>query len=696
MSSRKGTPSNGVSFALPDLPETPSSVFSGDRRPTILNSKRDKRDSNIRSNRALHRTPNHNHNAPINIDPYIDPYMSMNMTPDPDTNNNSDNDNSLMLLPPSQTITESLTGLALSTSKQLEQVWDEIGLSPEERADQLTDLLSTFRKACEEKVAAEHEVAENYKQMIVDYKNEIRITCAALKVPADDNLLKDDSAQSLQDEVYTLELALEDLRNLANTSRKELVELRDRLVEEHEALGVSLDDDWKDVESDLTVPRVEAFQGKVMEVEAIVATRTSAVVQLIRDSQELITTLRIDERDNIMDHKIVKSLVQSEDGSMHLVSKLSTEDCTGISAGTLQALTDRVSELHAEKRMRKAKLAEMGNVIGELWEKLHVPKEEQNEFASSIDGLGLDTLEKGEREIERLFALKEAMMGRLIVDARKRIGYLWEETNATEEQRAAFQGMHVHDETQLNDELLSKHEQYILVLERKLEQMKPLLDVIDKREAVIEERMMYEQFIKDPTRLQQRGAALTRQLMKEEKMSRRIKKDLPRYTDHLYRKLKEWAQAHEEAFLYKGEDYLMKISEQEEEWQHYKENQAQMKLQKKQQERTSYATKSSAGFQRKNVGSILSQSTSAPLQDKTNTKTGVEKGSKPRPLSRLRALSRGRVKAGDAADIGRAKSRPKAVIRARSKSKESTSRGNTSRGRGFFNSRTRAQPIGRP
>jgi len=621
--------------------------------------------------------------------------MNMNMTPDPDANNNSDNDDSLMLLPPSQTITESLTGLALSTSKQLEQVWDEIGLSPEERADQLTDLLSTFRKACEEKVAAEHEVAENYRQMIVDYKNEIRITCAALKIPADDNLLKEDSAQSLQDEVYTLELALEDLRNLANTSRKELEELRDQLVEEHEALGVSLDDGWKDVESDLTMPRVEAFQDKVKEVKVVVATRTSAVVQLIRDSQELINTLRIDERENVMDHKIMKSLVQSEDGSMQLVSKFSTEDCAGISAGTLQALTDRVSELHGEKRLRKAKLAQMGNVIGELWEKLHVPKEEQNEFASSIDGLGLDTLEKGEKEIERLFALKEAMMGRLIVDARKRIGSLWEETNATEEQRAAFRGMHVHDETMLNDELLSQHEEYILVLERKLEQMKPLLDVIDKREAVIEERMLYEQFIKDPTRLQQRGAALTRQLMKEEKMSRRIKKDLPKYTDHLDRKLKEWAQAHDEAFLYKGEDYLMKIRAQEEEWQHYKENQAQMKLQKKQQERTSYATKSSAGFQRKNVGSISSQS-SGPLQDKTNKKAGDEKGNKPRPLSRLRALSRGREKAGDAADIGRAKSRPRAVGRARSKSKEPSSRGNTSRGRGFFNSRMRAQPSGRP
>jgi protein regulator of cytokinesis 1 len=596
-------------------------------------------------------------------------------------------DNSLMILPPSQTISESLTALAHSTSKELERIWDEIGLSPDERADQLTDLLSSFRKACDDKVTSEREVAENYRQMIVDYKKEIRSTCTALKIPPDENLLKEDSGQTLQDEVYTLELALEDLRRAAITSKKELVQYRDQLMEDHEALGISMDEEWKDIESDLTQPRVKMFQDKVKEMETIVSTRTSAVIQLIRDSQELIDVLRIDPNKNLLDRKIMGSLFKDEnDGSIKIVSKFETDDCTGISAGTLQALTDRVRELHSEKRRRKSKLSEMGAVIGELWEKLHVPKEEQNAFAQSIDGLGLDTLEKGEKEIARLYALKEVMMGRLIVEARKKIESLWDQTNATDEQKAAFHGMHVNDESLLNDDLLSQHEEYIQSLEKKLEHMRPILEVIEKREAIIQERMEYEEFLKDPTRLQQRGSALTRQLMKEEKMSRRIKKDLPKYTDHLNKKLRDWACAHGEAFLYKGQDYLSLMKEQEDEWQEYKENQAQLKRQKKQQEKSF----TSGGFlpQKHTTSGV-------PLQDTTNNLCDIKTNqNKMRPLSRFRALSRGRDRTGKTNET-RAESRPRSIIRARSKSKGPVVRDNkSSRGRGIF-SRGRAQPVER-
>lgn len=685
MSSRKTTPSTSskasplVSFVLPDLPHTPSSIFSGSSRTTILNSKRaDQRESNIRSNRILHSTPNAMMTPEGKSLNFIDENSAS-------IEAHASTDNNLMILPPSQTISESLTALAHSTSKELERIWDEIGLSPDERADQLTDLLSTFRKACEDKVTSEREVAENYRQMIVDYKVEIRNTCAALKVPADENLLKEESGQTLQDEVYTLELALEDLRRAAQTSKGELVQYRDQLIEDHEALGISIDEEWKDVESDLTQPRVQMFQDKVKEMETIVSTRTSAVIQLIRDSQELIDVLRIDPKDNLLDRKIMGSLIKDEnDGSIKIISKFETDDCTGISAGTLQALTDRVRELHSEKRRRKSKLTEMGEIIGELWEKLHVPKEEQNAFAQSIDGLGLDTLEKGEKEIARLYALKEVMMGRLIVEARKKIEDLWDQTNATDEQKAGFHGMHVHDESLLNDELLSQHEGYIQSLEKKLEQMRPLLEVIEKREAIIQERMQYEEFLKDPTRLQQRGSALTRQLMKEEKMSRRIKKDLPKYTDHLNKKLRDWASAHGEAFLYKGQDYLSLMKEQEDEWQEYKENQAQLKRQKKQQEK-SYT---SGGYLQKHVSSV-------PLQDTTNNLGNAKKDNKMRPLSRFRALSRGRERADNKkTNETRAESRPRAIIRARSKSKGPFARDNSSRGRGIF-SRGRAQPLER-
>merc|ERR1712032_214748 len=84
----------------------------------------------------------------------------------------------------------------------------------------------------------------------------------------------------------------------------------------------------------------------------------------------------------------------------------------------------------------------------------------------------------------------------------------------------------------------------------------------------------------------QRGSALTKQLMKEEKMSRRIRKDLPRLTDELGKKLREWEGMSKSPFLYKGTSYLDKMDQQDKEWKQYKENQTQLKLKKKQQERT--------------------------------------------------------------------------------------------------------------
>lgn len=62
---------------------------------------------------------------------------------------------------------------------------------------------------------------------------------------------------------------------------------------------------------------------------------------------------------------------------------------------------------------------------------LHVPNEEQRAFSESINGLGMETLNKGEKEMARLYQMKEDMMGNLILDCRERVEKLWEETNAT-------------------------------------------------------------------------------------------------------------------------------------------------------------------------------------------------------------------------------------------------------------------------
>jgi hypothetical protein len=77
--------------------------------------------------------------------------------------------------------------------------------------------------------------------------------------------------------------------------------------------------------------------------------------------------------------------------------------------------------------------------------------------------------------------------------------------------------------------------------------------------------------------------------MMEEKMQKRIKKDLPKYNDALTKKLKEWHSECGEHFMFKGEPYADIMERQESEWATYKDEQSQKKLQKKQQEKARYS-----------------------------------------------------------------------------------------------------------
>ena len=60
-----------------------------------------------------------------------------------------------VLLSPSRTITETLNALASSTANQLEEIWDQVGYSPQERASQLKELLMSFRDQCDQKISEE-------------------------------------------------------------------------------------------------------------------------------------------------------------------------------------------------------------------------------------------------------------------------------------------------------------------------------------------------------------------------------------------------------------------------------------------------------------------------------------------------------------------------------------------------------------
>lgn len=534
-----------------------------------------------------------------------------------------------VLLSPSRTITESLNALASETANQLEKIWDKVGYNPKERADQLSDLIVKFRDQCEQKITEEQAVAETFRQTIVDAKEEIRTLGKALKALVDPKLLRDNDGQTLTDELSNLEATLEGLRADASHAKEELQGYQEYLVESHQALGRALPEDWRDIESDLTAQRREEFQRKTEEIKEETTTRTAAIMQLLRDCQHLMNDLCIEgeSSESSLDRRIAGSLIRSKDSSMIMASKFETDTCTGISAKALDDLTNRASELSIEKKRRKTMLQEMGTEIAMLWEQLRISAEEQQAFTESVKGLGLDTIEKGDTELKRLKRLKGTMLGNLIVEARQSITELWDETNATEATRREFEAMDVEDEDMFDEKLLDLHDEYIHRLQTRLDQMKPIMRIIERREEILRERMEYEELQKDSDRLKQRGAAMARQLMEEEKMARRIKKDLPKLSKLLNEKLKEWQSMHGEDFQYrKNEVYVDVVSRQEKEWAEYKAAEMQSKLKKKQEEQLLGENK----FLGKTVIAKKKKTTSRPLGDSTRQNNV-------RPSSRMRS-----------------------------------------------------------
>lgn len=276
----------------------------------------------------------------------------------------------------------------------------------------------------------------------------------------------------------------------------------------------------------------------------------------------------------------------------------------------------------------------MGGEIAILWEKLRVPEDEQRAFTKSVQGLGTDTIQKGEKELKRLHALKSEMLGNLIYEARETIGSLWEQTNATPECRQFFDGFIVQEEDLFDDELLEKHEDYIVTLQARLEQMKPILRLIERREAVLRDRLEYEDLQKDSDRLKQRGAAMTKQLMAEEKMAKRIKRDLPKLTETLKEALAEWKQVHGEDFQYKGQVYFDVMTRQDEDWKQYKAEEIHRKLIKKQEEKAFVDNRFAATAVQQHPNK--KRPTTKPLGDSTsnhNIANGVEQQQQTKKLA---------------------------------------------------------------
>lgn len=229
----------------------------------------------------------------------------------------------------------------------------------------------------------------------------------------------------------------------------------------------------------------------------------------------------------------------------------------GLHMEDLAELKARKDRLIEEKHGRERRIAQLRATIEELWDRLNVDTSEQKHFFASNRGCGLRTINNFEDELSRLNELKRQNLHIFVEEARIKLQELWDALYFSEEEMLEFTPAF---SDVCSDALLSAHEAEISRLESLKEQRLPILSKIDRHRELIKERADLQQSSQDASRLMGRGQKGEKRdpgkLLREEKMRKRIAKELPKVEADLQATLEAYESEWGRPFLVHGDRYL--------------------------------------------------------------------------------------------------------------------------------------------
>ncbi|KAK2759117.1 hypothetical protein FQN54_003216 [Arachnomyces sp. PD_36] len=233
----------------------------------------------------------------------------------------------------------------------------------------------------------------------------------------------------------------------------------------------------------------------------------------------------------------------------------------GLHESDLASLKGRREKLIEEKKGRERKLRDLKAAVEGLWDRLGVEEPDRKGFLAANRGCGLRTINEFEDELARLNELKKQNLHLFVEDARCRLQELWDALYYSEEEMLdfapAFSDVY-------SDALLSAHESEIERLETLKEQRAPTLQLIDRHRTLVNDRDSLNASSQDASRLMARGNSGQKRdptrLLREEKMRKRIAKELPKVEADLRKELERWEDEYGRPFLVHGERYLDEIA----------------------------------------------------------------------------------------------------------------------------------------
>lgn len=236
----------------------------------------------------------------------------------------------------------------------------------------------------------------------------------------------------------------------------------------------------------------------------------------------------------------------------------------GLHETDIARLKSKREKLAEEKDAREKRLNELKAMVECLWNKLGIETQDRKAFLNGNRGCGVRQINEFEDELSRLNEMKRQNLHLFVEDARYKLQELWDGLYFSEEEMLdftpAFSDVY-------SDALLEAHEREINRLEILKEQRAPTLELIEEHRSLVKDRNDLQASSQDASRLMMRGQKGEKRdptrLLREEKMRKRIAKDLPKIAVKLRKMLEKWEDEYGRPFLVHGERYLDELNASE-------------------------------------------------------------------------------------------------------------------------------------
>ncbi|CCG82812.1 putative Microtubule associated protein [Taphrina deformans PYCC 5710] len=241
--------------------------------------------------------------------------------------------------------------------------------------------------------------------------------------------------------------------------------------------------------------------------------------------------------------------IDSEQDRAILLDAQTQPEKLGLMDEDISSLHDKRDALIAEKQQRKDQIDCLKSAIQSLHRKLHLPEADLIAFTLRVRGFARSVITMCEEELARLVELKKDHIEDFVRDARVVIADLWERLYYGEEQKLSFTPAYTDVFT---DASLQAHENEILKLRAKVEELTPLLTLVAKHMGLVQEREDLEVQVSDSSRFSKRGY----NPMAESKLRTRIENTMPKIEEALRESLAAYEQKYFVPFRIGGELYL--------------------------------------------------------------------------------------------------------------------------------------------